>query len=134
MLTIGSVMNNQADSAKIQAVIAARPGIGREVLRAIVGLLPQIEVAGIVGGGLSVLNLVQKNPPSLLIIDSGLPEDEMVALLTHIKQDQSQIRCLVLAETTRQQATFMALGADAAVLRSEPTERLTEALDNMGLW
>jgi DNA-binding NarL/FixJ family response regulator len=134
MLTIGSVMNNQADSAKIQAVIAARPGIGREVLRAIVGLLPQIEVAGIVGGGLSVLNLVQKNPPSLLIIDSGLPEDEMVALLTHIKQDQPQIRCLVLAETTRQQATFMALGADAAVLRSEPTERLTEALDNMGLW
>ena len=134
MLTIGSVMNNQTDSAKIQAVIAARPGIGREVLRAIVGLLPQIEVAGIVGGGLSVLNLVQKNPPSLLIIDSGLPEDEMVALLTHIKQDQPQIRCLVLAETTRQQATFMALGADAAVLRSEPTERLTEALDNMGLW
>mgnify|MGYP002062552314 CR=1 FL=1 len=134
MLTIGSVMNNQADSAKIQAVIAARPGIGREVLRAIVGLLPQIEVAGTVGGGLSVLNLVQKNPPSLLIIDSGLPEDEMVALLTHIKQDQPQIRCLVLAETTRQQATFMALGADAAVLRSEPTERLTEALDNMGLW
>jgi DNA-binding NarL/FixJ family response regulator len=134
MLTIGSVMNNQTDSAKIQAVIAARPGIGREVLRVIVGLLPQIEVAGTVGGGLSVLNLVQKNPPSLLIIDSGLPEDEMVALLTHIKQDQPQIRCLVLAETTRQQATFMALGADAAVLRSEPTERLTEALDNMGLW
>jgi DNA-binding NarL/FixJ family response regulator len=134
MLTIGSVMNNQADNAKIQAVIAARPGIGREVLRVIVGLLPQIEVAGTVGGGLSVLNLVQKNPPSLLIIDSGLPEDEMVALLTRIKQDQPQIRCLVLAETTRQQATFMALGADAAVLRSEPTERLTEALDNMGLW
>ena len=131
---IGSVMNNQADSAKIQTIIAARPGVSREVLQAILGLLPQIEVAGMVGGGLSALNLVRTTSPALLIIDSGLPEDEMVALLTHIKQDQPQIRCLVLAETTRQQATFMALGADAAVLRSEPTERLTEALDNMGLW
>ncbi len=127
-------MNIQPDVAKVQAVIVAQPGVIREVLRTIVGLLPQIEVTGTVGGGLSALNLVQKNPPSLLIIDSGLPEDEMVALLSRIKQEQPQIRCLVLANTTRQQEAFLALGADAVVLHSEPTERLTEALDNMGLW
>jgi len=134
MSTIGSVMNNQADSAKIQTIIAARPGVGREALRAIVGLLPQIEVTGTVGGGLSALNLAHKTPPSLLIIDSGLPEDESTALLSRIKQEQPQVRCLVLVETTQQQEIFLALGADAVVLRSAPVDRLVETLDHMGLW
>lgn len=131
---IGSVMNSQADSAKIQTIIVARPGVSREVLQAILGSLPQIEVTGTVGGGLSALNLAGTTSPALLIIDSGLPEDEMVALLSHIKQDQPQIRCLVLAETTRQRERLLALGADAVILRNEPTEHLVEALDNIGLW
>ncbi len=134
MLTIGSVMNSQVDSAKIQTIIAARPGVSREVLQAILGLLPRIEVTGTVGGGLSALNLVCTTSPALLIIDSGLPEDEMVALLSKITQEQPQIRCLVLAETTRQQAVFLALGADAVVLRSDPTDRLVEEINNLGLW
>lgn len=131
---IDSVMNNQADSVRIQTIIAARPGVSREVLQAILGLLPQIEVVGTVGGGLSALNLARTTSPALLIIDSGLPEDEMVALLSYIKQEQPKIRCLVLAETTRQQAAFLALGADAAVLRSDPTDRLVQEINNLGLW
>jgi len=134
MLTIGLVMNNQADSAKIQTIIAARPGFSREVLQAILDVLPQIEVVGTVGGGLSALDLARKTSPALLIIDSGLPKDEMVALLSHIKQERPQIRCLLLAETTQQQVAFLALGADAVVLRSEPTERLVEEINNLGLW
>jgi hypothetical protein len=38
----------------------------------------------------------------------------------------------VLAETTRQREKFLPLCADSSLLRSEPSEHLVEALDNMG--
>jgi DNA-binding NarL/FixJ family response regulator len=127
-------MDNHPPPDKVATIIVSRPGVIRQALQTMLALLPQIEITGAAGGGLSALNLARQNRPALLIIDSSLPEDEIQALLQQIKQEQPQIRCLVLAETSRQQAAVLALGADAAILRSEPTERLVEALNNMGLW
>ena len=96
--------------------------------------VPKIKITGVVGGGLSAMNLITGNPPALVIIDSGLSDEELTSLLRQIKAEQPQIRCLVLAETSRQKETVLTLGADAVILRSEPTERLVEALDGIGLW
>ena len=127
-------MQKQASTAKVQTVIAARPGAIREALQSILALFSQLEIADVANGGLSALKLVRQLKPALVVIDPGLLEDEIAVLLEQIKQEQPQIRCLVLADTTRQQAAFLALGADTVVLRSEPTERLAEALDDLGLW
>lgn len=127
-------MSRQTDLPKIPTVIAARPGVIREALQAALVLLPRLEVAGVAGGGLSTLHLVHKQQPALVIIDSGLPEDEILALLRQVKQDLPHVRCLVVAETHRQQQTLLASGADAVMLRSEPTEGLVEALDKIGPW
>jgi DNA-binding NarL/FixJ family response regulator len=127
-------MSNQANSVKLQTVIAARPGATRQALRATLASYSRLEIAGVAGGGLSALNLVRQVEPALLIIDSGLAEDEITALLQQIKQQQPQIRCLALVDTHSQQQTLLALGADMVILHSEPTERLVEALDNIGLW
>ena len=127
-------MDNHPSPEKVATIIVARPGVIRQALRPALALVPQIEIRGEAGGGLSALSLVRQNPPALLIIDSGLPEDEILALQSHIKLEQPQIRCLVVAETSRQQAAVLAEGADAVILRSEPTERLGEVLDNIGLW
>ena len=131
MLTTDSVMSSQPDPAKIQTVIAARPGVVREALRATLALSARFEVRAMASGGLSTLSLVLKYKPALLIIDSGLLEDEIAMLLGQLKQKQPQLHCLVVTETRRQQQTLLALGADTVVLRSEPTERLVEALDNL---
>lgn len=127
-------MDNHPPLQKVSTIIVSRPGVMRQALQSALALFPHIEITGAVGGGLSALNLARKTPPALLIIDSGLIEDEMEALLSQIKQEQPQVRCLVLAETTRQKEAFMALGADAVALRNEPAEHLMTALDNMGLW
>jgi len=127
-------MDNHPSPKKVSTIIVSRPGVIRQALRATLALLPQIDIAGAAGGGLSALHLVCQNRPGLLIIDSGLPDDETLALLRQIKQEQPHVRCLVVAETSRQQAAVLALGADAVLLRSEPTERLVEALNNIGLW
>ena len=127
-------MINQPDVAKVQAVIVAQPGAIRGALQSILALFPRLEISGVADGGLTALKLVRQLKPALVVIDSGLSADEIAVLLEKIKQEQPQIYSLVFADTTRQQEAFLALGADAVVLHSAPTERLTEALDNMGLW
>ena len=126
-------MNSQANTAKLQTVIAVRPGAIRQALHATLALFCQLEIAGVAGGGLSTLRLIRQVKPALLIVDSGLLEDEIAALLQQIKQEQPQIRCLALAETHDQKQTLLALGADMVMLHSEPTERLVEALEKITL-
>lgn len=130
---IGLIMDNHLATEKIPTIIAARPGVMRQALQATLASVSQIEITGVAGGGLSALNLARRLPPALLIIDSGLPEDEILALLCSIKQDLPQTRCLVLTETTRQQQVVLAAGADAVLLRGEPGERFREVLDEIGL-
>jgi DNA-binding NarL/FixJ family response regulator len=127
-------MDNNPPPEKVATIIVSRPGIIHQALRTMLAPLPQIEVTAAVGGGLSALELARQNRPALLVIDSSLPEDEILALLRQIKQEQPQIHCLVVAETSRQQAAVLAQGADAVILRSDPAERLVEALNNLGLW
>ena len=127
-------MKNQLDVAKIQTVLAARPGAIREALKSTLALFPRLEISGMANGGLSALALVRQQKPALIIVDPGLLEDEIAVLVQKIKQEQPQIRCLLLAETTRQQNLFLALDADAVILRSDTTERLVLVLDKLGLW
>ena len=127
-------MNNDPPSGKVATIIVSRPGIIRQALRTMLALLPQIEITAAVGGGLSALELACQHRPALLVIDLSLPEDEIMALLRQIKQEQPLAHCLVVAETTRQQAAVLAQGADAVILRSDPSERLVDALNNLELW
>jgi DNA-binding NarL/FixJ family response regulator len=127
-------MSSQANSVKLQTVIAARPGAIREALQSILALSSRLEISGVANGGLSALRLVRQLKPALVVIDSGLLDDEIAMLLEQIKEEQPQTRCLVVAENTRQREAFLALGTDAVVLRSEPTERLVEALEKITLW
>ena len=122
------------DQPTYPTIIASRPGVMRQALRATLNLSPHIEVVGVAGGGLSALDLARQHRPALIVIDSSLPEDEMLALLRQVKQGQPHIRCLMLAETIRQQQVMLTAGADAALLRGEPAECIVEVLEEMGLW
>ncbi len=127
-------MDNHLPTKKVPTIIISRPGVMRQALGTLLALVSQIEITGDASGGLSAMNLISSNPPALLIIDSGLPEDELTALLRQVKREQPQVRCLVLADTSLQKEAVLTLGADVVVLRSEPTERVGEALDKIGLW
>ena len=129
-MTTETELGSQTDRPKIQTVLAARPGVIREALRATLAVFPQFETCGVAGGGLSALDLVRQYKPALIILDSGLLEDEITKLLRQIKQEQPQIQCLVVASTHRTAETLLAGGADTVVLRSEPG-RLVEVLSKM---
>ena len=126
-------MNNQLSVAKIQTLIAARPGAIRDALKSTLALLPGLEISGVADGGLSALNLVRQQKPALIVIDSGLLEGEIAVILQKIKQEKLQPCSLVFVDTTRQRETFLTLGADAVILHNEPVEYLAQVLNNMKL-
>jgi DNA-binding NarL/FixJ family response regulator len=127
-----SLMKSQANPTKIRTVIAARPGSICDSLRATLTSLPQFEICGIANGGLSTLKLVRNCIPTLLVIEAGLLQDEIVMLLGKLKQEQPEIRYLVVTKTNRQKQILENLGADIVILRSDPTDRLVESLENLG--
>lgn len=131
MLTGASAMSNPVNLAKIQTVIAARPGAIREAMKSTLALFPQLEISGMADGGLSALNMVRQQKPALIVIDSGLLEGEITMLLQKIIQDHLQIWCLVFADTTRQKEMFIGLGADAVILHNEPVDHLAQVLNNI---
>ena len=119
---------NSVNSQTKLAVIVARPGVVLEALRATLAQVSRLEVCGIASGSLSALKLVRKYNPALLVIDSGLLQDEMLMLLKQSKQMYPQIKCLVVTGSQRQQQIFNASEADIVILRSERIDRMEEAL------
>ena len=65
MLRVNEFFKNLTDNHpapnKVSTIIVFRPGAIRQPLRATLALLPQIEITGAAGGGLSALNLARQN-------------------------------------------------------------------------
>jgi DNA-binding NarL/FixJ family response regulator len=117
---------------KIQTVIVSRPGILKESLRAGLASASQIEIIKSVGDGLSALNAIQEYQPKLVVIDSNLLEDEILALLRHVKQMwPAAVCCLVLTTTVRQEKWAVANGADAVWPRHRSLRDLNELLTTL---
>lgn len=113
---------------KIQTMIVSRPGLMQESLRAGLTSTLRINIVKSIGDGLSALNVIHQEVPELLVLDSNLLEDEIVALLKYVKQDYPTICCLVVTESLRQEQRVLARGADAVWSRHRSTEELKELL------
>jgi DNA-binding NarL/FixJ family response regulator len=55
-------------------------------------------------------------------------EDEILALLRHLKEEHSHVRCLVLTQTERQHVMAVAARADVVLSRHGPTRELSRAV------
>ena len=118
----------QPDDGRVRAVIASRPGVLQESLRAMLTGSGQVAVTGSAGDGLSALSMVREVQPALLVVDSNLLEDEVVSLLREVKGAWPEVRCLVLVQTTGRKNRALAAGADAVVSRNDPAAALNQAL------
>jgi chemotaxis response regulator CheB len=111
-----------------RAIIVSMPGTMQESLRAILDATPGLEVVAFAGGCLSAITLVQEIRPDIVVIDSNLSEDEVLAFLKDVKRMHPQIRLVVLIHTTRQQRRILDNGADVALSRWSPAEEFTNAV------
>lgn len=111
---------NQPPSINQQAVFAilvSRPGIMRQSLQTSLALYSWITVVATCGDGLTALSQIARHRPRLVIIDSNLLDEEVKALLTAIKAAQPTTNCLVLLQSSQQEGSTLAAGADAVIQR-----------------
>lgn len=100
----------------------------QESLRAMLEAMPGVEGVALAGGCLSAVRLVREKRTDIVVIDSNLSEDEVLAFLKDEKGVHPKIRLVVLTHTTRQQRRILENGADAVLSRWSPAEEFTNTV------
>lgn len=112
----------------LETAIVSRPGMMQQSLRTSLAAIPGITVVASLGDGLTALNRVAAHPPTLLVIDSNLLDDEVEALLAAIRARQLPTHCLVLTRASHRDAQMLALGADAVLPHGASQKELSAIL------
>jgi DNA-binding NarL/FixJ family response regulator len=112
----------------ISTVLVSRPGIMQQSLRSALAACPQIAVVATAGDGLTAVQQISQYQPGLLVIDSNLLDEEVVALMAVAKTRQPPIDCLVFIKSAHQEAQLLALGADAVAHRDGSAQQLQAEL------
>jgi DNA-binding NarL/FixJ family response regulator len=115
-------------------LIVARPGRLRDALSALLTTIPGLRIVGQADDGPSVLRMVAERHPTLVLLDSTLPDDEVKAVVRQIKAHWPQIRCIVLAGNPEQQQIVRNAGADEVLLKGYPAATLLASLEKLLFW
>jgi DNA-binding NarL/FixJ family response regulator len=115
----------------LHVIIVAMPGTWQKVLLNNLEAHPSVERVEVVHGSLSAMQLAEDNHPDLILIDSGIPIDETVALLNNIKSSNSDTRSVVLTDTSRQGRRITLAGADFTLPSYSFTSRIGDILDTL---
>jgi DNA-binding NarL/FixJ family response regulator len=111
------------------ACVAARPGALRSVLEALVIMMPQVDMMGVVEDIPSAMRIVREHPSALVILDVDLPGGDVLDIVHEIKLAGLQNRCLVLANDVWQCLDAKAAGADTVLLKGTPPVDLLLAIE-----
>jgi len=68
-------------------------------------------------------------PPTLVLLDAALPDDQTWSALDHIRQHYPQHRCLILAHSTEHQKRAQAAGARVVLLEGLTAASLFAAVE-----
>ena len=117
----------------ISILVAARPGRVRDGLQALLAAIPQIEMIGQADDGASALKSVVEHRPALVLLDTNLPGDEVLAVLRQIKAQWPQARCLIMSDSGQQRRTAKAAGADGMLLKGFLAAELLTAIRELKL-
>ena len=116
---------------RVSALIVARPGRIREGLRALLRTIPRIEFVGQVDQGSAALEMVTRERPALVLLNSSLPFEEAWMALKQIKAEWPQTQCIVVADNIQQQGMAQAAGADGVLLKGYAAETLFMTIDQV---
>ena len=112
-------------------LIVARPGRLRDALRALMATIPQLEIVDQVEDSAVALKMVTERQPTLILMDSSLPDNEVKAMLEQIKAERSQSYCIVLANSEQQEQDAISAGADEVLRKGFPTANLFAVIEKV---
>jgi DNA-binding NarL/FixJ family response regulator len=116
---------------KQNVMIVSLPGTWLKMLQNNMESYPFITADSIANGSLSALQLIKKRVPDLIVIDSSIPSDDVNALVKNVKEENPEIRIIVLADTARQRRRILRSGADYAISSCNYEKEIEEILQSM---
>jgi DNA-binding NarL/FixJ family response regulator len=111
------------------ALLAVRPGPLRDALRALMSTIPQIESVQEAWDSPSMLDMVIRYQPALVLLEAALPGGGGGSVIERIRALRPQVQCLVLADTCQEKKAARAAHADAVLPKGLPPARLVEAIE-----
>jgi DNA-binding NarL/FixJ family response regulator len=97
---------------KLQVLIVAQPGAWQQILQKSVEAHSFTRVVGVAGGGLSAVQLARDAAPDVVVIDTSIAFQDILALISQMKQEHPRIRSVVLTDTAGQRRQLAQAGAD----------------------
>jgi two-component system, NarL family, response regulator LiaR len=116
--------------AVLRLLIVDDHQIVRQGLRAILRVLPDIELVGEADGGLSAVQLAAELQPDVILMDLVMPGMDGVAAITAIKRSSPAPRIMVLTTFAESELVLAAVqaGADGYLLKDIDMQELARAI------
>ena len=114
----------------IRVLICDDQDVVCEGLRAILGTAPEIEVTGVAGNGAEAVELVEKDPPDVVLMDLNMPVMNGIQATRKICEKFPAVRVLALTTYDADEWVFDAIraGASGYLLKGTPRADLINAI------
>jgi len=122
MVTIDVIMH------KLHVMIVSLPGTWQRILQQNLEDYPFIEVDNVVNGALSAVQLIERQSPDMVLIDSSIPIQDVIALIKNVNERNPDIQVIVLADTTYQLKRMLRSGAEYAISSCNYEEEISEVI------
>ena len=113
---------------QMKVLIADDQPTTRRGLKALLALLPQVEVVGEAGDGRESLDLVAECRPDVVLMDVQMPVMNGVEATRCIKRDWPEVKVIALTMYAGHRAEALAAGADAFLVKDGAADVLAGAI------
>lgn len=115
---------------KIKVMIVDDHSLIREGLRQLLEFDGSIEIVGEASNGVECLEKLDECNPEVLLLDINMPEKNGIEVLEQIKEDQSQIKVLILTVHNEMDYLMKAvdIGVDGYILKDSESTELKKAI------
>jgi len=119
-----------SENKSIRVLVVDDHAIIRKGIRAMLDIVPDIELAGEAENGLEAVKLEQELNPDVILMDLMMPEMDGIAAIKEIKKQRPAARILVLTNFAGEDMIFPAIksGAVGYHLKDSSPETLIEAI------
>jgi NarL family two-component system response regulator LiaR len=118
------------ENSSIRVLVVDDHAIIRKGIRAVLEIVPDIEMVGEAENGIQAIQLDRELHPDVILMDLMMPEMDGIACIRQIKYQRSAARILVLTNFAGEEMIFPAIkaGAMGYHLKDSSPETLIEAI------
>ena len=123
-------MKKKKESDAIRVLIVDDHAVVREGLRAFLGMLPGILIAGEAANGAEAIRMVGQARPHVVLMDLVMPEMDGIEAIRRIHETHPEVKLIALTSFAGDDSVFPAIkaGASAYLLKDVGPRELEEAI------